>query len=138
MYTFDGASFNPNIKLSKKNATQMIQNDSAKPNEMKVAMAGVITSMIAFRRPSASDRKPLRKLPNGWPIFDKLAAWQNDNSNDNCIGSFQKKSTKKLVLTQPWCFSACYSNRFVWILCGGDAKQWWYYKRCECIKNCFV
>lgn len=69
----EGASFNPNTKLSKKNARQMTQNDLAKPSMKNIPIAGVITSIIALRRPSASDRKPLKKLPNGWPIFVKLA-----------------------------------------------------------------
>lgn len=74
MYTVAGASFNPNIKLIIKNAKQTIQNDSAIPNAMNVVTAGTITNINARRRPRASDRKPLKILPNGWPMYIKLAA----------------------------------------------------------------
>lgn len=77
MYTLAGASFNPNIKLSEKNAMQIIQNVSAMNSVENMAIAGIITSINAFRRPSASDKKKLRKLPNGWPINVKLAGNTN-------------------------------------------------------------
>lgn len=62
-----------------KNATQTIQNDSAIPNAMNVAAAGTMININALRRPRASDKKPLKKLPNGWPIYIKLAAYEMIN-----------------------------------------------------------
>lgn len=69
MYTDTGASFNPNIKLNKRNATQTTANDSAKPSMMNAITIGATITIIAFRCPSASQNKPLSielsMLPNG-------------------------------------------------------------------------
>lgn len=83
-YIEDGASFNPKTKLSRRNARQMVQNDLVMLSQMNIPIAGVITSIIALRRPNPSDRKPLKKLPNGWPMFVRLAAmtmWNGKRSN---------------------------------------------------------
>lgn len=51
---------------------QMTVNDSVKARIRMQTIAGTATNIIALRRPSESEKKPLAILPNGCPMVDKL------------------------------------------------------------------
>lgn len=72
-YTTIGASFNPPAKLNKVIPMQTIVNEFAKTNKTNPVIAGIVATIIALRRPIASETKPLSTLPNGWPMNAKLA-----------------------------------------------------------------
>lgn len=80
----------------------MIAYESAKPNEINAKTAGATMNKSAFRRPSASDTKPLSKLPNGCPINVKLAAQRNKHIQmKNQIFVKNVSNSDKKRLTQP-------------------------------------
>lgn len=76
-----GATFNPKKKFNKKNSKQICQNESAIPSAINAKAIGSMINIIARRRPSPSDRKPLRALPNGYPIKFIVAARHKHSQN---------------------------------------------------------
>lgn len=67
------ASFNPVPKLIKIKLKQMTPNDSENGSKTNPMMAGIVQIIIPLRRPIVSETKPLSALPNGWPMYTKLA-----------------------------------------------------------------
>lgn len=74
----------------------MTSNDSAKPSMINAITAGATTNISARRRPSASEIKPLNKLPNGWPMYVHMAANKIHWISNHFVESFFSQVSSNL------------------------------------------
>lgn len=74
MYEFAGASFNPIQNPITANATQITENERAKPSTIQAIEIGMVRAKMDFCRPYLSQIMILKRLPIGCTINVQLAA----------------------------------------------------------------